>query len=85
MLIEFITKIGGKKSKLKAHFGDGSSNTENYNNNNFYSYLQKNDLSYTYYINQTPKGASNMQRIAELLRNIKKLVLTSRVILAVIK
>ena len=52
----------------------GSSSTENYNNNHFYSYLQKNDLSYTYYINQTPKDASNMQRIAQLFRNIKKLV-----------
>ena len=51
----------------------GSSNTENYNNNHFYSYLQKNDLSYTYYIDQTPKGASNMQGIAQLLRSIKKL------------
>ena len=50
----------------------GSSNTENYNNN-FYFYLQKNDLPYTYYINQAPKGALNMQRIAQLLRNIKKL------------
>ena len=38
----------------------GSSNAENHNNSDFYSYLQKNDLSYTYYINQTPKGASNM-------------------------
>ena len=28
-------------------------NTENYNNNDFYSYLQKNDLTYTYYINHT--------------------------------
>ena len=51
----------------------GSSNIENYNNNNFYSYLQKNDLSYTYYINHTPKGASNMQRIVQLLHSIKKL------------
>ena len=72
MLIEFITETGGKKSKLKHILGTGSSNTENYNNN-FYSYLQKNDLSYTYYINQTPKGASNMQRIAQLLRSIRKL------------
>ena len=51
----------------------GSSNTENNNNNDFYSYLQKNDLTYINYINQTPKGASNMQRIAQLLRSIKKL------------
>ena len=41
-----------------------SPNSENYNNNGFYFYLQKNDLSYIYYINQTAKGASNMQRIA---------------------
>ena len=54
-------------------FGTGSSNTENNNNNDFYSYLQKNDLTYINYINQTPKGASNMQRIAQLLRSIKKL------------
>ena len=52
-------------------FGTGSSNTENNNNNDFYSYLQKNDLTYINYINQTPKGASNMQRIAQLLRRIK--------------
>ena len=50
-----------------------SSNKENYNRNDFYSYLQKNDLTYTYYINQTSKGASNMQRIAQFLRSIKKL------------
>ena len=54
-------------------FGTGSSNIENNNNNDFYSYLQKNDLTYINYINQTPKGASNMQRIAQLLRSIKKL------------
>ena len=51
----------------------GSSNAENNNNNDFYSYLQKNDLTYINYINQTPKGASNMQRTAQLLRSIKKL------------
>ena len=51
----------------------GSSNAGNNNNNDFYSYLQKNDLTYINYINQTPKGASNMQRIAQLLRSIKKL------------
>ena len=50
----------------------GSSNAENNNNNDFYSYLQKNDLTYISYINQTPKVASNMQRIVQLLRNIKK-------------
>ena len=47
----------------------GSSNTENNNNNDFYSYLQKNDLTYINHINQTPKRASNMQRIALLLHN----------------
>ena len=72
MLIEFIAETGGKKSKLKHILGMGSSNTEN-DNTNFYSYLQKNDLSYTYHISQSPKGTSNMQRIAKLLRNIKKL------------
>ena len=38
----------------------GSSNIENNNNNDFYSYLQNNDLTYINYINQTPKGASNI-------------------------
>ena len=47
--------------------------TENNNNNDFYSYLQKNDLTYINYINQAPKGASNIQGIAQLLRSIKKL------------
>ena len=51
----------------------GSSNTENYNNNDFYSYLQENNLTYTYHINEIPKRASNMQRIAQLLSSIKKL------------
>ena len=59
----------GKKQHI---LGMGSSNTENNNNNDFYSYLQKNDLTYIKYINQTPKRASNMQRIAQLLRSIKK-------------
>ena len=53
--------------------GIGSSNTENNNNYDFYSYLQKNDLTYINYMNQRPKGASNMQRITQLLRSIKKL------------
>ena len=37
-----------KKKHIKHIFGMGSSNTENYNNNDFYSYLQKNGLIYTY-------------------------------------
>ena len=49
----------------------GSSNAEN--NNDSYSYIQKNDLAYINYINQAPKAASNMQEIAQLLRSIKKL------------
>ena len=53
----------------------GSSNTENNNNSDFYSYLQKNDLVYMNYINQTPKGVSNMQRIAQLLRSIKTIII----------
>ena len=48
----------------------GSSNTENCNNSYFYSHLQKNDLTYTYYINPAPKSASNMQGIAQLLQGI---------------
>ena len=51
--------------------GMGSSNTDNYNDNN-YSYLQKNDPTYTYYINQTPKVAPNMQRLVKPLRRLKK-------------
>ena len=51
----------------------GSSNAENNNNNDSYSYIQKNDLAYINYINQAPKAASNMQEIAQLLRSIKKL------------
>ena len=53
--------------------GMGSSNTENNNNNDFYSYLHKNDLTYINYNDQTSKFASNMQRIAQLLPSIKKL------------
>ena len=45
----------GKKQHI---LGMGSSNTENNNNNDFYSYLQKNDLTYINYINQTPKSSS---------------------------
>ena len=47
VLIEFITETG-KKKKIKYILEMGRSNTENYNNNDFYSYLQKNDLIYTY-------------------------------------
>ena len=53
--------------------GMGSSNTENNNNNDFYSYLQRNDQTYINYINQTPEGAYNTERTAQLLRGIKKL------------
>ena len=55
----------------------GSSNTENYNNNDFFSYKRMTGHIYilhqSYYMNQTPKGTSNMQRIAQLLRRIRKL------------
>ena len=37
-----------EKKHIKHIFGMGSLNTENYNNNGFYSYLQKNDLVYIY-------------------------------------
>ena len=47
----------GKKA---THFGDGKFKRRNNNNNNSYSYLQKNDLTYINYINQTPKGMSNI-------------------------
>ena len=37
-----------EKKHIKHIFGMKSLNTENYNNNGFCSYLQKNDLIYTY-------------------------------------
>ena len=51
----------------------GSSNAEYNNNNDSFSDLQKNDLTYINYINQAPKGASDIQGIAQLLRSIEKL------------
>ena len=69
MLIEFITEIGKKAT----HFGDGKFKRRNSNSNDSYSYLQKNDLKYINCINQAPKGASNFQGIAQLLRSIEKL------------
>ena len=59
-----------KKEQIKNILGLESSKTENYINNSFYSYVQKNDLTYAYYINQTPKGASNMQKITQLLHGM---------------
>ena len=70
MLIEFITEKWGKKQHI---LGMGNSNAENNNNNDSYSYLQQNDLTYINYINRAPKGAFNIQRIAQPLRSIKKL------------
>ena len=70
MLIELITEKWEKKQNI---LGMGSSNTKNNNNNDFHSYLQKNDLTYINYVNQAPKGASNIQGIAQLSRSIKKL------------
>ena len=70
MLIEFITEKWEKKQNI---LGMGSSNTENNNNNDFHSYLQKYDLTYINYINQAPKGAPNIQGIGQLLCSIKKL------------
>ena len=55
----------GKKQHI---LGMGSSNAENNHNNNFYSYLQKNDLTYINYISQAPKGASNIQGIKSSFR-----------------
>ena len=57
MLIEFITEKWGKKQQI---LGMGNSNSQNNNNNDSYSYLQKNDLTYINYINQGPKGTSNI-------------------------
>ena len=70
MLIELITEKWEKKQNI---LGMGSSNTKNNNNNDFHSYLQKNDLTYINYVNQAPKEASNIQGIAQLSRSIKKL------------
>ena len=42
-----------KTEQIKNILELGSSNTENYSNNNFYSYLQNNDLAYTCFINHT--------------------------------
>ena len=63
----------------------GRSNIENNNKNDFYSYLQNNDLTYINYINQTPKGASKIQRITQLSRSIKKLENKKRYFLVFIK
>ena len=68
VLIEFITEKWEKKQHI---LGMGSSNAGNNNNNDSYSYLQKNDLTYINYINQAPKGSSDIQGIAQLLRSIK--------------
>ena len=76
MLIEFITEIR-KKEKFKHILGMGSSSTENYESNDFNSFYKRmtciNILYQLYYINPTTKGASNMHRIAQILRSIKKL------------
>ena len=37
-----------EEKHIKHIFGIGSLNTKNYINNDFYYYLQKNDLKYTY-------------------------------------
>ena len=60
--------------RKKQHIlGMGGSNAENNKNNDFYSYLQKNDLTYINNINQALKRAPSIQAIAQLLRGIKKL------------
>ena len=58
--------------------GLGSSNTENFINNDFYILLTKEwtdtyILYQSYDINQSPKAAPNMQRIAQLLHGMQKL------------
>ena len=57
MLIEFITEKWEKKQHILRM---GNWNAENNNNNDSYSYLQKNDLTYINCINQAPKGTSNI-------------------------
>ena len=62
-----------KKEEIKNILELGSSNTENYNNNDLYSYLKRitwHILHQSYYINKTPKGASNMQWIVQLLNGM---------------
>ena len=63
VLIEFITEKWEKKQHI---LGMGNSNAESNNNNDSYYYLKKNDLTYTNYINQAPKGAPNISGIAQL-------------------
>ena len=46
MLIKFLLKLD--KKHTEHILGMESLKTENYNNKDFYSYLQKNDLMYTY-------------------------------------
>lgn len=60
-------KFVKKNEEVKNILGLGRSDKENYNNSDFYSQLQKNGLTYTYFINQTPKRTSHMPRIAQLL------------------
>ena len=55
------------------HISEWEIQTQNNNNNDFYFDLQKNDLTYINYINQAPKGASNIQGITQLWCSIKKL------------
>ena len=40
---------------MKNILGLGCSNRENYNNNDFYSYIQKNELTYIYILHQSDK------------------------------
>ena len=44
---EFLNEIEKKKSTLST-FSGWEVSTENYSDTDFYSYLQKNDLTYTY-------------------------------------
>ena len=53
-----------KKEQIKNMLGQGSSKTENYNNNDFCSYIQENELTHIYCI---------MQRISQLFRGRQKL------------
>ena len=57
-----------------------NSNAENNNNNDSYSYVQKNVLTYINHINQAPKEASNMG-ITQLLHSIKSIETIINIIL----
>ena len=53
-----------KKEQIKNILGLASSNAENYNNNDFYSYIQRDELTYPYYMNHT----TLIRQVASVIR-----------------